>query len=86
VSLFDRPGPIPGTSLWPFVSHGKVACLFCELTRDRAVVDFATRDLGEMLAHLDEHRAAGHVVPPWLGEHLRESWRQLPWMTKERAR
>lgn len=85
MSLFDRPGPIAGTSLWPFVSHGKVACMFCELTRNQNVADFATRELDAMLRHISEHRDAGHTVPNWLAEHLRQEWRSLPWMAKEGA-
>jgi hypothetical protein len=36
--------------------------------------DFATRDLDAMLAHVAEHRAAGHVVPDWVDQELRDEW------------
>ncbi len=80
--LFDRPGPIPDSDLWLFVSRDEVVvCCLCKITRGTRVRDLATRDLDEMLAHLDEHRDAGHRVPNWLAEHLRTEWRNLPWIT-----
>lgn len=42
--------------------------------RARWEPDFATDDLDAMLAHLAEHRAAGHVVPDWLDDDLRREW------------
>lgn len=36
--------------------------------------DFHTNDLDDMLAHVAEHRAAGHVVPPWVDDVLRREW------------
>jgi hypothetical protein len=36
--------------------------------------DFQTRDLDAMLAHVAEHRAAGHVVPDWVDQRLRDEW------------
>lgn len=37
-------------------------------------IDFATRDLDAMLAHIAEYRAAGHVVPDWVDQALRDDW------------
>lgn len=45
-----------------------------EVWRARWEPDFATRDLGAMLAHVAEHRAAGHVVPAWVDDRLRTEW------------
>jgi hypothetical protein len=39
--------------------------------------DFHTRDLGAMLTHLAEHRAAGHVVPEWVDQVLRDEWDEV---------
>lgn len=36
--------------------------------------DFSTRDLDAMLAHVAEHRAAGHRVPEWVDQVLRDEW------------
>lgn len=36
--------------------------------------DFHTNDLDAMLAHIAEHRAAGHVVPDWVDQRLRDEW------------
>jgi hypothetical protein len=36
--------------------------------------DFRTDDLEAMLAHVAEHRAAGHVVPSWVDQALRDDW------------
>ena len=56
-------------------------CCYCALAKtwlDEAGnthwVDFATRDLDAMLAHIAEHRAAGHVVPDWVDQALRDEW------------
>jgi hypothetical protein len=45
-----------------------------EIWRVRREPDFATRDLDAMLAHVAEHRAAGHVVPAWVDDSLRTGW------------
>jgi hypothetical protein len=45
-----------------------------EIWRRRWAPDFATRDLDEMLAHVAKHRDAGHVVPDWVEDVLREEW------------
>jgi hypothetical protein len=45
-----------------------------ELWRARWEEDFATADLAAMLAHVAEHRAAGHCVPDYLETWLREDW------------
>ncbi len=45
-------------------------CCFCALAEQ----DFSTRDLDAMLAHVAEHRAAGHVVPAWVDDVLRDEW------------
>jgi glutaredoxin len=42
--------------------------------RQRSEPDFSTRDLGEMLEHVARHRAAGHVVPDWVDQVLRDEW------------
>lgn len=48
-----------------------------ELWRARWEPDFATGDLDVMLAHIAEHRAAGHVVPEWLDQLLRDEWTEV---------
>jgi hypothetical protein len=35
---------------------------------------YATTEADDMIAHLAEHRRAGHVVPDWLPQHLRDTW------------
>lgn len=45
-----------------------------ETWRARWEPDFATNDLDAMLAHIADHRAAGHIVPAWLDDALREGW------------
>lgn len=45
-----------------------------ERFRARYAPDFATRDLDAMLAHVAEHRDAGHVVPDWVDQVLRDQW------------
>jgi hypothetical protein len=45
-----------------------------ELWRARWEPDFTTNDLDAMLAHVAEHRAAGHVVPEWVDQALRDEW------------
>ena len=42
---------------------GYGVCCACPLVGEWPSGDFRTRDLDEMLAHLDAHRAAGHEVP-----------------------
>lgn len=59
---------------------GYVVCCFCAFTpwdadAERiARPDFHTTDLDAMLAHIAEHRAAGHVVPDWVDQRLRDEW------------
>lgn len=53
---------------------GYVTCCGCSLGRE----DFHTTDLDAMLAHLAEHRAAGHEVPPWVDRGLRRDWPYAP--------
>jgi hypothetical protein len=45
-----------------------------ERFRAQYAPDFATNDLDAMLAHIAEHRAAGHVVPEWVDQVLRDEW------------
>lgn len=45
-----------------------------ERFRARYGSDFASRDLDAMLGHVAEHRAAGHVVPEWVDQALRDEW------------
>jgi hypothetical protein len=45
-----------------------------ELWRARWEPYFTTDDLDTMLAHMAEHRAAGHVVPGWVDGVLRDEW------------
>lgn len=45
-----------------------------EFYRQQWAPDFATGDLDAMLAHIAEHRAAGHVVPDWVDQTLRDNW------------
>lgn len=45
-----------------------------EVWRGRWAPDFTTNDLDAMLAHVAKHRAAGHVVPAWVDDVLREEW------------
>jgi len=47
-----------------------VTCCGCRLD-----VDLFTFDLDVMLAHVAEHRVAGHNVPEWLGDALSKGWR-----------
>ena len=54
---------------------GYVTCCFCALNPD---ADFHTTDLDAMLVHLTEHRAAGHHVPGWLDDELRDDWPYAP--------
>lgn len=61
--------------------RGFKICCFCglaEVTEDAAGGqhwgDFRTNDLDAMLAHVAEHRAAGHMVPDWLDQVLRDEW------------
>jgi hypothetical protein len=58
-------------------------CCFCALAKrshdeggNLHWVDFATRDLDAMLAHIAEHRAAGHTVPDWVDQVLRDEWEE----------
>lgn len=60
---------------------GYRVCCFCGLAKvtydaadDAHWEDFKTNDLGAMLAHIADHRAAGHVVPDWVDQVLRDDW------------
>lgn len=50
------------------VATGLKECVGCDLD------DRWFAQLDDMLAHLAEHRAAGHVVPEWVDQHLRDEW------------
>lgn len=61
--------------------RGYRLCCFCALAKvtydaagDASWEDFHTNDLDAMLAHVAEHRAAGHVVPSWVDQALRDDW------------
>lgn len=45
-----------------------------EFYRQRWAPDFATHNVDAMLAHIGEHRAAGHVIPEWVDGLLRDEW------------
>ena len=53
--------------------QGFVACCGCLLIDDEES-DFRTTSLVEMLAHVQAHRNAGHRVPDWLDDTLRQRW------------
>lgn len=48
---------------------GATRCCGCLLGEDPR-----TTDLTVMLAHVQAHRAAGHKVPRWVEEALRDDW------------
>lgn len=54
------------------------ACWNCGLLgsswKTTGVHHFETTDLDAMLAHVEQHRSAGHRVPDWLEQSLREDW------------
>lgn len=52
---------------------GYVECCFCAFSGSGGD-DFHTTVLDEMLAHVAEHRAAGHTVPEWVDRELSEDW------------
>lgn len=65
--------------------RGYKICCFCGLAKitpaptedDPDAIhwdDFHTTDLDAMLAHVGEHRAAGHMVPKWVDQALRDEW------------
>lgn len=62
---------------------GHVAeCCGCQLPEYKATHDslwghFHTADLAEFLAHLDKHRAAGHVVPDYVDGLVRAEWSEF---------
>lgn len=60
--------------------RGYKICCFCAFTpwddeaERTAAPDFHTNDLDAMLTHIAEHRTAGHVVPDWVDQRLRNEW------------
>lgn len=48
---------------------GWLECCRCDLTGDAG--SFRTRDVRDMIRHLERHRAAGHKVPEKVFERLR---------------
>lgn len=48
---------------------GYMNCAACLLVKD-----FRATEVQDMLDHLDEHEAAGHIIPPDLRECLVEDW------------
>lgn len=53
--------------LYDDISYGLLCCN-CSLEPDRS---FATgKDFDAMLAHIADHRAAGHDIPTWVDEEL----------------
>jgi hypothetical protein len=54
-------------------ARGYVTCWSCRLVGHEGG-SYDTTDLTAMLAHLIDHRAAGHRIPEWLAEDLREHW------------
>ena len=71
---------VDGSQVYIYEETGdtKVCCM-CAFTERRPETgrwdpDFRTADLDAMLAHLAEHRAAGHVVPAWVDKNLRDEW------------
>jgi hypothetical protein len=65
---------------------GYKTCCHCPFTKPRPAPapgypdhvtwdDFKTTELDAMLAHVAEHRAAGHVVPDWVDQVLRDEWK-----------
>lgn len=62
---------VDGSDVYVFEhAGGYVACLAASHD-DR---EFATTSLEDMLAHLREHRQAGHTVPHWLEDDLTGGW------------
>ena len=69
------------TKRLPDRSDEELAALWVPLGMDREAwgrkrwePDFHTTDLDAMLAHLAEHRQAGHRVPDWVDDDLRGDW------------
>ena len=60
-----------GSHVYVFLSvHGSLECCGCSLAEDGIATNVKT--VGEMLAHLDAHRAAGDVVPRFVDERIRD--------------
>jgi hypothetical protein len=53
---------------------GDTLCLDCLLRLHQQPPHYVIRDLADMLAHLAAHRAEGHIVPPWVDQHLIDEW------------
>ncbi len=45
-----------------------------ESFRQRWEPNFTTTDLDALLAHVAQHREAGHTIPDWLEQRLRDEW------------
>lgn len=58
--------------VYPDVDLG-LRCCACKLeSPPRGIASWDTRSRAELLAHLAEHRAAGHTVPDFVDEVLRD--------------
>lgn len=56
--------------------NGGIVCCGCALTNEAGVIQtFVTS--GEMLDHLDAHRAKGHLVPDYTYEEIRSDYPDL---------
>jgi hypothetical protein len=67
---------VDGSNVYLIDTDSGVTCWWCCFTPGTEPHSsyFASRDLGEILAHLDAHRSAGHVVPAWVDDDLRAEW------------
>lgn len=67
---------VEGSQVYIFEEAGETkVCCGCALTPGVGWPEFfRTHDLAAMLAHVAEHRAAGHVVPDWVDDILRDEW------------
>lgn len=54
---------------------GGIECCGCWLDEDGNSVNFQTS--GDMIAHLDEHREKGHLVPNYTYEEIRSDYPDL---------
>lgn len=57
-------------NVYVFISNDALECCSCWLQNPSGT--YNAMSTAEMIAHLDEHRAAGHQVPDWTYEGLRE--------------
>jgi hypothetical protein len=46
--------------------EGRIECCWCALAPEDSREPVTVADEAALLAHLLDHRAAGHVVPDWL--------------------